>query len=289
MSGALVDMYICKMSNVYSDEIKEKNQVQSYQLIQDTEATVLDRVPLGGSAYNLGPQSASKMSKLDRFLILGKMLLGMIQMLMRKIGWNSLGTFRNRFDKLPASEMLYLIAFKNSFRLISRKTLECKVSKKRFWYQMEKMDSIRLNRPKAHYCQWESLGGIPILQGRKVGENMSRVHAWKEVIVKIKSRLSNWKLKTLSIGGRFTLLNCHFFHGHDPRSKKASWVNWTRFSSKKEGSWAFQSLLRLNRGNGEILDFGKTNWIMSGVLKDVIPRLYRVGEASEDNYLPETD
>ncbi|GJS04550.1 RNA-directed DNA polymerase, eukaryota [Tanacetum coccineum] len=40
--------------------------------------------------------------------------------------------------------------------------------------------------------------------GTKVGEN--RVHAWKEVMVKIKSRLSNWKLKTLSIGGRFTLL-----------------------------------------------------------------------------------
>ncbi|GJW44075.1 RNA-directed DNA polymerase, eukaryota, reverse transcriptase zinc-binding domain protein [Tanacetum coccineum] len=76
------------------------------------------------------------------------------------------------------------------------------------------------------------------------------------VIVKIKFPLSNWKLKTLSIGGRFTLLKSvlgstpifhmsiykvpssvlhllesirsHFFHGHDPRSKKASWVNWNK-------------------------------------------------------------
>ncbi|GJY07198.1 RNA-directed DNA polymerase, eukaryota [Tanacetum coccineum] len=85
-------------------------------------------------------------------------------------------------------------------------------------------------------------------KGTKVGEDMSRVHAWKEVIVKIKSRLSNWKLKTLSIGGRFTLLKSvlgstpifhmsiykvpssvtpfagnpfrsHFFHGHEPKKE----------------------------------------------------------------------
>lgn len=43
--------------------------------------------------------------------------------------------------------------------------------------------------------------------GTKVGENMSRKHAWNEVVEKVNSRLSRWKLKTLSIGGRFTLLN----------------------------------------------------------------------------------
>ncbi|GKD58632.1 RNA-directed DNA polymerase, eukaryota, reverse transcriptase zinc-binding domain protein [Tanacetum coccineum] len=113
--------------------------------------------------------------------------------------------------------------------------------------------------------------------GTKVGENMSRVHAWKEVIVKIKSRLSNWKLKTLSIGGRFTLLKSvlgstpifhmsiykvpssvlhllesirsHFFHGHDPRSKKASWVNWNKvLTAKERGGLGVSSLYALNRG-----------------------------------------
>nr|GEW24058.1 RNA-directed DNA polymerase, eukaryota, reverse transcriptase zinc-binding domain protein [Tanacetum cinerariifolium] len=42
--------------------------------------------------------------------------------------------------------------------------------------------------------------------GTKVGENMSRKEAWKEVVNKVLSRLSKWKTKTLSIGGRFTLL-----------------------------------------------------------------------------------
>nr|GEU70899.1 RNA-directed DNA polymerase, eukaryota, reverse transcriptase zinc-binding domain protein [Tanacetum cinerariifolium] len=37
--------------------------------------------------------------------------------------------------------------------------------------------------------------------GTKVGGNMSRVQAWMEVVDKVKSRLSNWKMKSLSIGG----------------------------------------------------------------------------------------
>nr|GEY24851.1 Toll/interleukin-1 receptor (TIR) domain-containing protein [Tanacetum cinerariifolium] len=42
--------------------------------------------------------------------------------------------------------------------------------------------------------------------GSKVGGSMSRVQAWKEIIDKVKSRLSKWKMKALSIGGRLTLL-----------------------------------------------------------------------------------
>ncbi|GJS77431.1 RNA-directed DNA polymerase, eukaryota [Tanacetum coccineum] len=41
--------------------------------------------------------------------------------------------------------------------------------------------------------------------GVKVGGIPSRHNFWEEVIVKISARLSKWKLKTLSIGGRFTL------------------------------------------------------------------------------------
>ncbi|GKB39756.1 RNA-directed DNA polymerase, eukaryota, reverse transcriptase zinc-binding domain protein [Tanacetum coccineum] len=36
--------------------------------------------------------------------------------------------------------------------------------------------------------------------GTKVGGNMSRVQAWTEIVDKVKSRLSKWKLKSLSIG-----------------------------------------------------------------------------------------
>ncbi|GKC85157.1 RNA-directed DNA polymerase, eukaryota, partial [Tanacetum coccineum] len=42
--------------------------------------------------------------------------------------------------------------------------------------------------------------------GVKVGSNMSRITSWDDVISKVSSRLSKWKLKLLSIGGRLTLL-----------------------------------------------------------------------------------
>ncbi|GJU44289.1 RNA-directed DNA polymerase, eukaryota, reverse transcriptase zinc-binding domain protein [Tanacetum coccineum] len=42
--------------------------------------------------------------------------------------------------------------------------------------------------------------------GMKVGSNMSRINSWDDVISKVFSRLSKWKLKLLSIGGHLTLL-----------------------------------------------------------------------------------
>nr|GEW05051.1 RNA-directed DNA polymerase, eukaryota [Tanacetum cinerariifolium] len=42
--------------------------------------------------------------------------------------------------------------------------------------------------------------------GVMVGECMSRHKAWVDVVLKLRSRLSKWKAKTLSIGGRLTLL-----------------------------------------------------------------------------------
>ncbi|GJS92631.1 hypothetical protein Tco_0799599 [Tanacetum coccineum] len=54
--------------------------------------------------------------------------------------------------------------------------------------------------------------------GSKVGGSMSRVHAWNEVIDRVKNRLSKWKMKTLSIGGNHAVENlsldsCKFDHG----------------------------------------------------------------------------
>nr|GFA40610.1 RNA-directed DNA polymerase, eukaryota [Tanacetum cinerariifolium] len=42
--------------------------------------------------------------------------------------------------------------------------------------------------------------------GILVGDNMSSIKAWDETISKMKKRLSRWKLNTLSVGGRLTLL-----------------------------------------------------------------------------------
>ncbi|GJZ00300.1 hypothetical protein Tco_0517729, partial [Tanacetum coccineum] len=42
--------------------------------------------------------------------------------------------------------------------------------------------------------------------GSTVGGSMSRIQAWDGVVERVKSRLSKWKVKMLSIGGRLTLL-----------------------------------------------------------------------------------
>nr|GEV28863.1 RNA-directed DNA polymerase, eukaryota, reverse transcriptase zinc-binding domain protein [Tanacetum cinerariifolium] len=109
--------------------------------------------------------------------------------------------------------------------------------------------------------------------GTKVEGSMSRVHAWDEVVEKVTSRLSRWKMNTLSIGGRLTLLKSvlgsipifhmlifkvpssvlqrlesiwsRFFKGHDLGSNKASWVKWSNVLTPKE--------------KGEILFMGKSH------------------------------
>nr|GEY91503.1 retrotransposon protein, putative, Ty1-copia subclass [Tanacetum cinerariifolium] len=48
---------------------------------------------------------------------------------------------------------------------------------------------------------------IPFLYlGSIVGDNMARQQAWREIVDRVKSKLSNWKMKMLSIGGRLTLV-----------------------------------------------------------------------------------
>ncbi|GJX36838.1 RNA-directed DNA polymerase, eukaryota [Tanacetum coccineum] len=94
---------------------------------------------------------------------------------------------------------------------------------------------------------------------------------------KVTSCLSRWKMKTLSIGGRLTLLKSvlgsmpifhmsifkvpssvlqrlesirsRFFKGHDLGSNKASWVKWSNvLTSKEKGGLGVSSLYALNRG-----------------------------------------
>ncbi|GKD67592.1 hypothetical protein Tco_1321682 [Tanacetum coccineum] len=113
--------------------------------------------------------------------------------------------------------------------------------------------------------------------GSKVGGSMSRVQPWKEVIDKVKSLLSKWKMKALSIGVRLTLLKSvlgsipifhmsifrvplsvlhtlesirsHFFNGHEVGSNKATWVKWNSvLTAKDNGGLGVSSLYALNRG-----------------------------------------
>ncbi|GKA60514.1 RNA-directed DNA polymerase, eukaryota, reverse transcriptase zinc-binding domain protein, partial [Tanacetum coccineum] len=112
--------------------------------------------------------------------------------------------------------------------------------------------------------------------GSKVGGNMSRIQSWDEIVEKMAARLSKWKMKTLSIGGRLTLqkavlgsmpiyhmsifkvpmkvlhrmesIRCHFFSGVELNSKKSIWLKWSNvLSSKEKGGLAVSSLYALNR------------------------------------------
>nr|GEX36305.1 RNA-directed DNA polymerase, eukaryota [Tanacetum cinerariifolium] len=73
--------------------------------------------------------------------------------------------------------------------------------------------------------------------GVTVGDQMSHHSAWRNIIQKVRTRLSKWKVKTLSIGGRLTLLK-----------KKITWVAWDKvLASKKQGGLGVSSYYALNR------------------------------------------
>ncbi|GKB50839.1 RNA-directed DNA polymerase, eukaryota, partial [Tanacetum coccineum] len=111
--------------------------------------------------------------------------------------------------------------------------------------------------------------------GVNIGGNMTRINSWDVVINKTLSRLSKWKLKVLSIGGRLTLLKSvlgsisiyymsmfrapiqvinklesirsHFFNGVDHNVRKMSFVNWKNvLASKEKGGLGVSSFFALN-------------------------------------------
>ncbi|GJY62791.1 RNA-directed DNA polymerase, eukaryota [Tanacetum coccineum] len=98
--------------------------------------------------------------------------------------------------------------------------------------------------------------------GIKVGGSMARIRSWDEIVDKVHSRLSKWKMNTLSIGGRMTLLKSvlsstpiyymsmfkvpsqvlkclegirrKFFIGADSKENKMSWFKWSRVLASKD-------------------------------------------------------
>ncbi|GKC96040.1 RNA-directed DNA polymerase, eukaryota [Tanacetum coccineum] len=112
--------------------------------------------------------------------------------------------------------------------------------------------------------------------GITVGGSMSKVNAWADCISKIKARLSKWKVRTLSIGGRLTLLKSvlgstpiysmsmykapksvlnkmealrrDFFNGVQGHDRKIAWIKWAKvLASKKYGGLGVSSYYALNR------------------------------------------
>ncbi|GJS13278.1 RNA-directed DNA polymerase, eukaryota [Tanacetum coccineum] len=112
--------------------------------------------------------------------------------------------------------------------------------------------------------------------GTKIGGLMSRINSWDDIVNKLLARLSRWKMKTLSIGGRFTLLKSvlgstpiyymslfkvplqvlrrmesirsRFFNGIDVNEKKSSWFSWNKvLASKDKGGLGVSSFYAMNR------------------------------------------
>ncbi|GKC06801.1 RNA-directed DNA polymerase, eukaryota [Tanacetum coccineum] len=112
--------------------------------------------------------------------------------------------------------------------------------------------------------------------GVTVGGRMLRIQTWDEVVRRLLSLLSRWKLKTLSVRGRLTLLKSvlgsiplyhmsifkvpkavinnmegirhNFFNGTDGVNRKMGWVSWDKvLISKQKGGLGVSSYFSLNR------------------------------------------
>ncbi|GJV84453.1 RNA-directed DNA polymerase, eukaryota, reverse transcriptase zinc-binding domain protein [Tanacetum coccineum] len=113
--------------------------------------------------------------------------------------------------------------------------------------------------------------------GVPVGCNMARCSSWNAIIQKFSNKLSLWKTRLLSVGGRLTLLkdvlrnlptyymsiymmpshvqnkleSIHnsFFIGVDQGEKKITWIKWKKcMASKKLGGLGISSIYGLNIG-----------------------------------------
>ncbi|GJR25987.1 RNA-directed DNA polymerase, eukaryota [Tanacetum coccineum] len=88
--------------------------------------------------------------------------------------------------------------------------------------------------------------------GSKVVDFISHTRAWDDILNKLSTRLSKWKMNTLSIGGRLTLLksvlgSMPIYHmslfkvpvkanlnGVDPNGKRPIWVKWNKVLAPKQ-------------------------------------------------------
>ncbi|GJT56770.1 RNA-directed DNA polymerase, eukaryota, reverse transcriptase zinc-binding domain protein [Tanacetum coccineum] len=124
--------------------------------------------------------------------------------------------------------------------------------------------------------------------GLKVGGLMSRIPSWDKITNTLAVCLSKWKMKTLSIGGRLTLLKsilgsmpiyhlllfkaplkvlqrmesirCHFFNGIETDSKKQTWIKWIKvLASKEKGSSLWAKVIKGIHGADGKLDMHVNN------------------------------
>nr|GEU72836.1 RNA-directed DNA polymerase, eukaryota [Tanacetum cinerariifolium] len=90
--------------------------------------------------------------------------------------------------------------------------LQCFFLASRLKINIHKSQVLGVGIPRSIVMQAASSIGCGVMHNQfrylrvMAGECMSRHQAWDDTVLKLRSRLSNWKVKTLSIGGRLTLL-----------------------------------------------------------------------------------
>ncbi|GKA20408.1 RNA-directed DNA polymerase, eukaryota [Tanacetum coccineum] len=119
--------------------------------------------------------------------------------------------------------------------------------------------------------------------GVTVGECMSRKSAWVGLVNKLQARLSKWKVKTLSIGGRLTLLKSvlgaspiyymSIFKVQKAPMLKGLW-NLFRIKSLKDSGFDFSSHCKKRIGDGSCTSFWYDIWLADAPLCVQFPRLF---------------
>nr|GEX63523.1 RNA-directed DNA polymerase, eukaryota, reverse transcriptase zinc-binding domain protein [Tanacetum cinerariifolium] len=111
------------------------------------------------------------------------------------------------------------------------------------------------------------------------------INAWDDIVDKLVVRLSKWKMKTLSIGGRLTLLKAVLGAMVELNCKKAIWVKWCNvLASKEKGGLEVHAVkmqgfdilnyMQKKIGNGKDTFFWDDVWLGDTPLKYRFPRVY---------------
>ncbi|GKA96706.1 RNA-directed DNA polymerase, eukaryota [Tanacetum coccineum] len=149
-------------------------------------------------------------------------------------------------------------------------------------------------------------------KGVPVGDHMTRIFAWDNVLQKSHERLSKWKSKTLSIGGRLTLLksvlgatplytmsiykapkrvlqmletiHSKFFYGADSSEKKITWIAWEKVLASKKHRVVLRMLVFIKAIYGPTLESHAVNFpspwysilreVLGDTLSERFPRLF---------------
>ncbi|GKE55918.1 reverse transcriptase domain, reverse transcriptase zinc-binding domain protein [Tanacetum coccineum] len=164
------------------------------------------------------------------------------------------GIFRGVVNKENAKSLMYIL-----------KCFE-EVSGLKVNYNKSKIYGIEVNKEDmADMARWLrcGIGKIPFTYlGLPIGENMRRVNAWGQVVEKFKNRLADWKAKTMSFGGRLTLIGAEI-----------EGMGIELYSS-------FRGIL----GDGRDIRFWVDMWVDNQRSCDRFPRLYHLDIRKEGEF-----